>query len=357
MSNSIGATPFDLSDWIDGDSRPGAVIGVLSRGVVQFWAARGQSGLGSNETPLTPSTVFYIASVSKQFTAACVTLCELDGSLNVDAPIRALLPELPDPFEQVTIRHLLHHLGGLPQGWDLNKSEGQPWWDNLGLGDSISVLAKLERLPQPPGAGYSYSNAGYWLLAAGVERATGVRFSDFARQRLFAPLGMSNTRFRDDPDVPQPDLAMGHATVDGSLVPYLTRFHCVGDGGLLTNLDDLAKWDLFWSGRSSLGGDLPTRLLERGRRDDGASIYYARGVSVRTHRGLRIISHGGSFIGYLAKLVRFPDQDFSIACLSNADDVDVDGLSMAVADAVLGSAVDPDAPNWMQTVREDALDT
>lgn len=351
------ARRFDLSPWIDADDGPGAVVAVLSKGEVQSWTSRGRAKVGANAPRLTPQSAFYVASVAKQFTAACVTQCEAAGVLDVDASVRTYLPELPPLFQPVTPRHLLHHLGGLRRGWDLVGAQGwaADWWEGRGLWDLIAVLAQEPQLVTPPGQAHLYSNAGYWLLAASIERVTGEPFAGFAQQTLFEPLGMRTSRFRDDPDTQQPGLVLGHAQVHGQYQPVQTRFHGVGDGGLLTTIEDLASWDLFWSGRSPLGHDLPPRLQERGRRNDGAWLYYARGVSLRSHRAAPIISHGGSFLGYLSKLVRFPDQDFSIACLANAGDVDVDSLSMALADLVLGDQADQQAPSWAQSVRDDGL--
>jgi CubicO group peptidase (beta-lactamase class C family) len=351
------ARRFDLSPWIRADNGPGAVVAVLSGGEVQSWAARGRAAVGAEAPQLTLQTAFYAASVAKQFTAACVTQCEVAGVLNVDASVRTYIPELPTLFQPVTLRHLLHHLGGLRRGWDLIGAQHWPanWWEGRGLWELIAVLADEPALLAPPGEAHLYSNAGYWLLAACVERASGMPFAAFAQQTLFEPLGMQASRFRDDPDALQPGLVVGHRLADYGYQPVHTRFHGVGDGGLLTTIEDLARWDLFWSGGSHLGLELPTRLQARGRRTDGAWLYYARGISLRSHRELPIISHGGSFLGYLSKLVRFPDQDFSIACLANAGDIDVDALSMALADLVLGDQGDPEAPSWAETVREDAL--
>jgi CubicO group peptidase (beta-lactamase class C family) len=353
------ATRFNLGPWIAGDARPGAVAAVLSGGRVVSWAGRGMEGDGSDR-PLTPDTVFYIASVSKQFTAACVGLCEADGLLSVDDPVRRLIPELSPAFDPITLRHLLHHLGGLPRGQaEVGEALGLPaaWWHGGGLWEMIAALARVTDLPQPPGEGYAYSNAGYWLLAGSVARASARTFGDFAKTRLFDPLGMAATRFRDDPTAAQPGLVIGHdAQPDGGFTPNRTPFHFIGDGGLLTTLTDLARWDVFWSDRSALGTDLPAWLLHDTQRNDGAWIYYRRGVSIRSHRGAPIVSHGGSFVGYLSKLVRFPDQDFSVACLANADDVDVDGLSLALADEVLRDVADMAAPSWAESVRDDALD-
>jgi CubicO group peptidase (beta-lactamase class C family) len=359
VCNLQAADGFDLRPWVSDETGPGVIAAVLSAGGVVSWSDRGRVTVGGRGGRLTPQTVFYVASVSKQFTAACITACEADGAIAVDASIRRYLPELPALFEPITIRHLLHHLGGLPHGGAAGltatpKGDGD-LREGLGLWDLIGLLAQEPTLLSPPGERYAYSNCGYWLLAAAVERASGEALATYARRRIFDPLGMHESRFRDTPDTPQPGLAPGHVRNGDGYAPVATRFHGVGDGGLLTTVRDLGRWDLFWSGRSTLGPDLPARLLQSGRRNDGAGLAYARGVSVRRHRGVPIISHGGSFTGYQAKLVRFPDQDFSICALANADDIDTDALCIALADRTLPDLADLRAPSWAETFREDGL--
>lgn len=353
------ALNFDFKNWISENDRPGVIAAVLSASKVTSWASAGRMGTGTDARSLTPTTAFYVASLAKQFTAACVTICETSGLVDLDASIRGLLPELPSLFDPITPRHLLHHLGGLPHGGSggisASPDGASDWRDGLGLWDLIELLAREPRLLATPGERYSYSNCGYWLLAGAVQRASGQSFAGFAHQQLFAPLGMVGSRFRNDPDTPQPDLAEGHEVQNGRYAPVMTRFHGVGDGGLLTTVEDLAIWDEFWAGRSSLGPSLPMQLLEQGKRNDGRALVYARGVSVRLHRGQRIISHGGSFLGYQAKLVRFPDQDFSVCALSNAGDLDVDGLCMKLADKAIACASDGHSPTWAHTFRDDAL--
>lgn len=353
------AEDFDLRPWSRGETGPGVVAALLAGGEVASWSRVGRATLGAEAEPLTPRTVFYVASVSKQFTAACVTACEIDGLVDLEVSIRRYIPELPALFQPVTLRYLLHHLAGLPHGGaggiSATPAGDGDWRDGLGLWDLIGLLAQEPALLTPPGESYSYSNCGYWLLAGAVERASGESLAAFARRRLFLPLAMMETRFRDTPDLPQPGLAPGHIVQGEVYKPIVTRFHGVGDGGLLTTIEDLAKWDAFWAGASQLGGDLLPRMLQQGRRNDGAWLDYARGVSIRRHRGVPIVSHGGSFLGYRSKLVRFPEQNFSVCALSNADDVDVDGLCIALADQALAALIDRRAPSWAETFREDAL--
>ena len=337
------------------EGRPGMVVGVLANGRVASWQARGRTELGTDGTPLTSGTIFYVASVAKQFTAACIAICERSGSIRIASSIRHYLPELPACFDRVTVEHLLSHIGGVPAADPLASARGlsKNWWDGRGLWDLIGVLCDAQALAAAPGEAYRYSNEGYWLLAGAIERANGQTFARCAQEQLFEPLGMAHSRFRDDPDSPQPGLATGHAVGGDKLIPVRTRFHGVGDGGLLTSLSDLAKWDLFWSGRSPLGATIPARLTAQGRLNDGSKLQYAWGVSIRKHRGFPIIGHGGNYIGYQAKFVRFPEQDFSVACVANADDIDVDKAGIALADAVLGGNADLSAPSWAQTLSAD----
>jgi CubicO group peptidase (beta-lactamase class C family) len=351
------AERLDLKRFVPAAEGPGAIAAVLSGGKVRSWIASGRGGLECGAPELTPQTVFYVASVAKQFTAACVTCCELDGTMDVDASVRTFLPELPSLFAPITLRHLLHHLGGLPRGRELKAAPqvAGDWWEGRGLWDLIAVLADETALLSPSGSRYAYSNAGYWLLAGAVERASGLSLGAFAKRRLFNPLGMVSSRFRDDPDAPQPGFVVGHAVGPSGFIPMPTRFHGVGDGGLLTTVEDLARWDRFWSGRSPLGAELPARLIERGRRNDGAWLYYARGVSLRSHRGVAIVSHSGSYIGYLSKLVRFPEHDFSVVCLANRDGVDLEQIGVAVADLVLGANAHLEEPPWTEAFNDEAL--
>jgi len=350
------ASEIALETWIGRAQEPGAIVGILQRGSVISWNAIGFATMDRTAEHLGLQSVFYVASLAKQFTGACAALAEDADMLRGQDQIRKYLPELSVAFDGVTIEQLLHHTAGTPKADPLAAALGLPvtWWDGRGLWDLIAVLKDAPALAAPPGLRHAYSNEGYWLLAAAIERASSVSFTSFARDRLFAPLRMYSSRFRDDPYAPQPNLVDGHAGGAGGLRKVQTHFHGVGDGGLLTNLEDLAQWDLFWSGNSALGPSIPARLRKGGCLKDGSRITYGWGVSVRLHRGLTIISHGGNYIGFLAKFVRFPDADLSVACLANRDDVNVDAIARDLADMALGDALDHMQPSWAETYREDA---
>jgi CubicO group peptidase (beta-lactamase class C family) len=197
-----------------------------------------------------------------------------------------------------------------------------------------------------PGSRYGYSNRGYLLLAEVVAAASGTTLCDLARERIFEPLGMRDTFFRDR-ESPLPERALrGHFEADdGNVYEEPARFHAVGAGGLWTTVEDLAAWSANFEDDRLTDGWLPQRLTTRGTLDDGTPIHYAWGLSVRTHRGLPIVSHGGNFPGWESKMVRFPTENVTVIVLANREDLDVSGMAFRLAEEVLASVIDPDAPH------------
>ncbi len=331
---------------------PGLVAGVARGGELTSVAMSGRETAAGLR--LTEDTVFYTASLAKQVTAACLGILEAAGALRMNDSIRRHVRGLPQGFEPVTLAHLVHHTSGVAAPRGLEPYAPGAWWLRAGPADALAELVRTARFDTPPGAAYRYANEGYWLLAAAIEEASAHTLAQLAEWRLFAPLGMSRSRFRDRPEVARPGLAIGHATGGEGPQPIHTGFHVVGDGGFLTTLRDLARWDLFWSGRSVLGPDLPLRLTRPGVLNDGAILQYAWGVSLRRHRHKPIISHGGDFLGYRAKFVRFPAEDFAVLVLANSYAIDADGYALRLADLVLENQLDRTAPTWAETLRADA---
>jgi CubicO group peptidase (beta-lactamase class C family) len=330
--------------------RPGYHARVVRDGKVVAELTTGEADVRTG-VPLTRDHVFYVGSLAKQFVAASVALVWRDGSLTPADPIAKFVDGLAPWAEGVTIDQLVHHTGGLPPppyGPDGLPADGVPAWSTE---DRLARIRDIDGLGAAPGERYVYSNAGYTLLAAAVSRAAGVPIASFAHQRLFEPLGMAQSGFRDSPSPLPPGSARGHfVAADGELYVEPSRFHAVGAGGLWTSADDLTRWDRVFLGDDPLtGGWLPSTLLTTGRLNDGTPIHYAWGLSVRTHRGLAIHSHGGSFPGWESKMVRFPKQRTTIIVLANAEDLDVSALAFEIADRVLADELDPAAAHADQT--------
>lgn len=336
-----------------GPAEPGLVLGIGVEGVLSWSDARGWTATAAGR-PLGTGTTFYVASLAKQVTAATVAVFVQEGQIARDESPRHWLPELPSVFDDVVVSDLVHHVSGVaslePAG-----TATDSWWSGLDLWDMVARICRSTALAAPPGTVYRYANEGYLLLAAVVERASGTSFHSAAATSLFEPLGMRASYFLDRADAPPPG-AVGHSVTAHRLQPDAPDFRFVGDGGLVTTLDDLIRWSTVHAPPHRLGRTLSNLLTTPGTLRDGRSLQYAWGLSVRSHRGRTIHSHGGAFVGNVAKLVQFPDPPATtFVCLANRDDVDVDGFVMQAVDLVLADWLQPGAPDWRATLRPDGV--
>jgi CubicO group peptidase (beta-lactamase class C family) len=320
---------------------PGWIAATLRNGVVERWET---NGFGDGPGIPTLDSVFYVGSVAKQFVAACIALLARDGALNLDDPVSRFVPDLPPWGERVTIDHLIHHTGGVKQRMRAGPgvpAQGVPAWGNEDLLDQLRTVTELEF---EPGTRYGYSNRGYLLLAEVVTAASGSSLRAYARHEILEPLGMTETFFRDsESELPSNTLRGWFLAADGEICVEPARFHAVGAGGLWTTAGDLARWDANFDEDRLTDGWLPHQLTERGTLADGTPIHYAWGLSVRTHRGLPIVSHGGNFPGWEAKMVRFPTERTSVIVLANGEAFDVSRRAFERADEALADRLDPAA--------------
>jgi CubicO group peptidase (beta-lactamase class C family) len=197
-----------------------------------------------------------------------------------------------------------------------------------------------------PGSRYGYSNRGYLLLAEVVAAASGARLADIARERIFEPLGMVDTFFRDAETRLPRRAVLGHFEADdGAVHVEPARFHAVGAGGLWTTVSDLAAWSANFDDDRLTDGWLPDLLTTRASLDDGTPIHNGWGLSIRSHRGLPIVSHGGNFPGWESKMVRFPTERTTVIVLANREDLDVSAMAFRLADEALPDRIDPASPH------------
>jgi len=323
---------------------PGCALGVMRDGRLAY--ARGY-GLASVElgVPITPATIFDLGSVSKQFTAMAVVLLAQDGKLRLDDEIQKFLPELPRFAKPVTIRQLLHHTSGIRDYIDLLVWSGVPEEAVTGDRDALEILTRQRAPNFASGAEFLYSNSGFFLLSVIVRRASGQSLRQFAAEQIFGPLGMTHTFYLDRHDEIVPGKAGSYAPAPGGgFLLALANWEQTGDGAVQTSVEDLLRWDGNFSS-GAVGGAQAIRELEtRGVLSDGKSIDYALGQSVDSYRGLRRISHGGSWAGFRAQLTRFPEQHTSISTLCNVANAAPGVLAARVADLVLSDAFTAPVP-------------
>jgi CubicO group peptidase (beta-lactamase class C family) len=315
---------------------PGCALGVIQDGEFIYRKGYGTASLELG-VPLSSKSVFYMGSVSKQFTAASVVLAAEQGYLSLDDNIRKYIPELPDYGHPITLRQMLHHTSGFRDIFGLLEISGRNPQDVLPTAELIDLVVRQKALNYTPGAEFLYSNTNYFLLAEVVKRTTKKPLSVFAAENIFQPLGMTHTRFYDDHTIVVPGRIPAYAPgKNGSfLVGWSTNFDKVGDGGLMSSVDDLLLWDRnFYENR--LGkGTLLKEMLTPGVLNNGKPTAYALGLERGTYRGLPIVEHGGALFGYRTEILRFPEQRFTVLCLCNLSSADPSGLSRKVADAYL----------------------
>jgi CubicO group peptidase (beta-lactamase class C family) len=316
---------------------PGCAVAVSERGATTLARGYGAASL-EHDVPITPRTAFYAASVSKQFTAYAVALLAREGRLSLDDDVRKWIPEVPDFGKRITVRHLVHHTSGLRDYFGLLGMTGWPSDGPLTVAQFLDLVGRQRSLNFDPGARHLYSNTGYVLLAVLVERVTGQPLRQYADSAIFRPLGMRDTRFRDDHAAIVPNRALAYQSRRGGGWQLgVPGFDVVGDGGLYTTAEDLARWARSLAHEPTVGGrDLVALTRTRGRLAGGDSIPYAFGVSHDAYRGRAVVQHGGAYGGYRSYLLLFPDDDVAVATLCNAATANPVALSQRVADVFLG---------------------
>jgi CubicO group peptidase (beta-lactamase class C family) len=316
---------------------PGCALGVFQNGRIAL--AKGY-GLANVEygIPITPRTPFIMGSVSKQFTAATIALLVEQSRISLSDDVRKYVPELPDYGKRVTIDNLVHHTSGIRDFWALYEAAGTRLDDGYTVDDILSLAARQKHLNFDPGAEYNYSNTGYVLLGVIVQRVTGQSLRQFAAERIFAPLGMSVSHFHDDHNQPVRGRAFAYSPAGGGEWRInIWNNDIVGQGGLMTTVEELQKWDEnFYTGTVGGPGFL-ARQLERGKLNNGTSLTYAFGLEVTSYRGLAMVEHSGSTGGYRTDITRFPSVHTSVVTMCNVSTADAVMLAHRVADVVLGA--------------------
>ena len=316
---------------------PGCAVGVVRDGKWVYRHGYGMADL-DHDIPNGDGMVYYVGSISKQFTAAAIALLALDGRLSLDDPVRKWVPELPDYGAPLTIRHLVHHTGGVRDIYALMALRGDRLEDVFPDSAALALIARQQSTAFTPGTQYSYSNSGYFLLGLIVKRASGQSLREFADARIFAPLGMTHTHFHDDGMHVLKGRAFSYAKgADGQWrLAYLANFDKTGAGGLWTTVDDLAKWDANYYTHQVGGDALQAMIHTRGVLASGDTLPYAFGNTVVTWRGQRMTEHTGSLMGYQAYVGRYPDQRLSVLLTCNAENANTQRLGRAVAEVFLG---------------------
>ncbi len=341
-SNEFEAQIDELfSEW-DSPNSPGAAVGVVQNGKLTFKKGYGMANLDYN-IPITPTSVFDIASVSKQFCAMAIAILADRGELSLDDNIQKHIPEVPDFGYLITIRNLVHHTSGI-RDWPATLALGGWQMDDIISFDQILRFVENQKdLNFQPGAEYTYSNTGYNLLAETVARVTGQSFSDWTKENIFDPLGMEDTHFHDDHQVVVKNRVTGYFEEDGKYKSRPNGLMALGSSSLYTTIEDMAKWAGNFESGEVGGSEVMEMVNQRGVLNNGDTVSYAFGHGIGEYRGLQRIQHSGSWAGFRTFLVRFPEQKLSVIVLSNFGGFNPSGKAYEVANLFL-SLPDEEVP-------------
>lgn len=330
---------------------PGCAVGVAQSGRTTLMRGYGMADLETN-SPITATTIFESGSVAKQFTSAAIAILMKDGKVNIDDPVRKYIPELPEYPRPLLVRHLLSHTSGLREWSNLVALAGWPRGTRVhSQPDLLEYITAQKSLNYPVGDFYSYTNSGFALLPTIIERVSGMSFVQFSEERIFRPLGLTNTHWRDDFRTIVPGRAQAYARRAGDPVGWeldMPFENVNGPGGLLTTVTDWLKWNEHLD-KKTLGSNVVDSLTKQTVLTSGRTISYARGLIVNTYRGINEIQHSGSTGGYSTFIARYPEKNLSIAVLCNAAGAPATQFTRGLVDALVPGLAPVVAPDTVAT--------
>ncbi len=322
---------------------PGLAVIVLKNGTAVFEKAYGLANLESGVANAL-DTDFRLASFTKQFTATCVMLLVHDGKLSYDDTLTKIFPGFPAYGSTITVRMLLTHTSGLKDYEDLYAAQF-PGVDDRKVPQihDAQILALMEQQAAtdfPPGSQWRYSNTGYAMLAMIVEKVSGKPFGEFLHDRVFAPLGMKNTLAYEKGKNEVPYRALGYAKKDGAWIEadQSSTSAVLGDGGIYSNVEDLAKWDralrehALLSATEMQAAFMPVKVPGGAKTDDGEPTEYGFGWFLDPYQGRKRTWHSGTTTGFRTYIERFTDEGLTIIILCNRDDLKPGKLAEQMAD-------------------------
>ena len=361
-SFSVNANMSDLSKKIDllfddRSQKPGCAVGLVENGEYIHSKGYGLANL-EHEIPIGMDTIFRIGSVSKQFTTMAIAILEEKDELSFEDEMKVHIPDLVDYGEKVTINHMIHHYSGLGDyeymdypGRFKNAVGEEFRWGNEDYLTNKEFHDLIKTLPliRKPEKKFHYSNTGYVLLALVAENSSGMSLREFAEKEIFKPLGMNNSFFNDDVNLPFKNRADAYTPIDDESDKYkinVTNLSWVGDGGVYTSLNDFIKWDdNFYKNKLGRGEQSliqtmemtfeETKVSKRNQKMDKEKENentYAFAQNLAYYNGYKRWSHSGSWVGWLAHYARFPELRFSTVVFCNTNEIDATIISDKVVD-------------------------
>ncbi|MDX2220539.1 MAG: serine hydrolase [Burkholderiales bacterium] len=301
------------------DDAPGVAVGVLRAGQ-PLALGRGLARLASGKEaalPFTPGSHFRACSITKQFVALLLLQFEAEGRLSLDDHPGRWVPALAGFDPALRLKHLAQNRSGLVDYWCAAMLTGALPESPFSRDDGERLIASLPRQMFAPGHGTRYNNGNWRILEWVLSAASGQPLAELLSTRIFAPLGMHDSRLGEDTSLTLPDGTTGYRQVDGRWEREITRIWWSGDAALVTTMNDLLKWEAAWLRRDPILTAAQDRLIEALPHGDGSPASYAFGLNAWSARGRRMHWHGGALRGWRMAQLRFPDDDTSVLVMQN----------------------------------------
>lgn len=298
---------------------PGFALSIFKNDSIIYKSAMGIANLEYN-IPITTTTPFHVASISKQFTLFSVLLLEQEGKLSIDDDIRKYIPELNDFGYKITLKNLANHTSGIRDISDLTNLSGISDNDIFTNEQAIKLITNQKSINFIPGDKFEYCNSGYILLAEIVKRVSGKTLTEFTTERIFKPLKMNNSFFLDRSDKIIKNLAYSYYNENSAYYKNILNSTIVGSTGLVTTVEDLSIWAQNFNTKTIGNNTIFNKMKEKSQLNNGEILSYALGQEVKKYKGLNVIFHGGGIASYRAYLLRIPEKNFSVSITSNDND-------------------------------------
>lgn len=340
-----------FSPW-DNNNTPGAAVAIVKDGSIIYKKGYGLANL-EYDIPISTSSIFHIASISKQFTVFSILLLEKQGKLSLEDDIRKYIPEVPYFGKTITLRHLASHTSGLRDQWSLLEMAGWRMDDVITKEHILKLVSKQKELNFNPGDEYSYCNTGFTLLAEVVSRISEMSFAEFTKANIFEPLKMSHTLFYDDHEKIVKNRAYSYFVDNTGTKKSILNYANVGATSLFTTVEDLSLWLTNFSNIKIGDSTIINKMNKLAVLNNGETFGGALGQFVGQYKGLNEIQHGGADAGYRSYLTRFPDENFSVIVLSNSAELNASSTAHKVVDIYLKDKLEKEAVKEGKSTKTD----
>lgn len=345
---------YHQADGVNKENTPGLSVIITKEDSILYTGSFGSANL-DNKAPITETTNFDIASVTKQFTGMAIALLEAKGEIHMNDKIIQYLPDLPSIMNDITVYQLVHHTSGIRDWPTLFALKGWQPETPLSLDDIYEMLKKQDGLNFEAGTQFSYSNSNYNLLAKIVEAVTDTTFNSWIQDYIFAPLEMNNTYFPEKTNQKINNFADSYVYNGDDYLLFSNKLNAPGSSSLRSNASDMAKWMINFHSKSLGGNAVFDKITEKGSLANNESVAYGYGLYITKIKDKNAYGHDGAWGGYRSVTAFFPEESTAVVILSNNGTIQTQKIMRGVFDILFGDGVEKEEKSKETEVVEQAI--